>query len=228
MLDLILEQAPRFFTLGNAQFLLWAAGNTLALTAIGCGLGLAIGFVVALLRTTRSVWLLPARSAAILYVELFRRIPFIVVLFLVLYTVQVMAPATSQFGIAAVAICLVSTAFLSEAIRAGLESVPRQQIEAAETLNFSRWLTVRRVILPQAWRVILPPALAFVVMFIKDTALASQMGVVELTFAGKTLNNRGFSSLLVFGTVMLIYFALSWPLARLGRSLEARLVHARH
>lgn len=228
MLDLILEQAPRFFTFGNARFLLWAAGNTLALTAIGCGLGLGLGFLVALLRTTRSPWLLPVRTVAILYVELFRRIPFVVVLFLVLYTVQAAAPATSQFGVAAIAICLVSTAFLSEVIRAGLESVPRQQIEAAETMNFSRWLAIRRVVLPQAWRVILPPALAFVVMFIKDTALASQMGVVELTFAGETLNNRGFSSLLVFGTIMLIYYALSWPLGRLGRRLEARLAHARH
>lgn len=227
MLALILEQAPRFFTLGNAEFLLMAAGTTLALTALGTGVGAVLGFAIALLRTTPSRWLLPLKGLAVLYVELFRRIPFIVVLFLVLYSAQAAAPGVSQFGIAAIGICLVSTAFLSEIMRAGLESVPAQQIEAAQTLNFPRHLIVRRVVLPQAWRVIMPPAIAFVVMFIKDTALASQMGVVELTFAGKTLNNRGFSSLLVFGTVLLIYFAISWPLARLGRHLEARLAHAR-
>ena len=58
------------------------------------------------------------------------------------------------------------------------------------------------MIVPQAWPVILPPAFAFMVVFIKDTALVSQIGVVELTFAGKVLNNRGFSALLVFGTIL--------------------------
>ena len=95
-------------------------------------------------------------------------------------------------------------------------------------MNFPRWLVVRAVILPQAWTIVLPPGIAFVVMFIKDTALASQMGVVELTFVAKTFNNRGLSSLLVFGTAMLIYFAISWPLARLGRHLETRLAAPRH
>ena len=217
MLALIIEQAPRFFTLNNMALLAQGAGITLLLTAIGCGVGGVAGFLIALLRASRSLWLFPLRWLSILYVELFRRIPFIVVLFIVLFSIQAVAPRANQFIIAAIAICLVSTAFLSEIIRAGFDSVPRQQIEAAETLNFPRWLTVRRVVLPQAWKVILPPAIAFVVMFIKDTALASQMGVIELMFVGRTLNNRGFSSFMVFGTVLLIYFAISWPLARLGR-----------
>ena len=61
-------------------------------------------------------------------------------------------------------------------------------------MNFGRWQLYRHVIVPQAWPVILPPAFAFMVGFIKDTALVSQIGVVELTFAGKVLNNRGFSA----------------------------------
>ena len=65
-------------------------------------------------------------------------------------------------------------------------------------------------------------------MFIKDTALASQMGVLELMFAGKTLSNRGHSSMLVFGTILIIYFTISWPLARLGKHLEVRLGGIRH
>ena len=73
------------------------------------------------------------------------------------------------------------------------------------------------VILPQAWKVILPPAAAFIVMFIKDTSLASQIGVVELTFAGKMLVNRGFSPVLGFGAILIAYFVLSYPLSRLGR-----------
>lgn len=228
MFDLIIEQAPRFFTADNIKLLAMAAGNTLLLTAIGCTIGAICGFIITLLRTAESKWLLPLKLLAIFYVELFRRIPFLVVLFIVLFSIQAVAPRSSQFVIATIAICLVSTAFLSEIIRAGFESVPRQQLEAAQTLNFSRLLTVRQVILPQAWKVILPPAIAFFVMFIKDTALASQMGVLELMFAGKTLNNRGFSSFMVFGTVLAIYYLMSWPLSRLGKYLEKRLAPARN
>jgi polar amino acid transport system permease protein len=83
-------------------------------------------------------------------------------------------------------------------------------------------------VLPQAWKVILPPAIAFGVMFIKDTALASQMGIVELTFAGKVLVNRGVPPALGFGAVLLCYFALSYPLTRLGAHLERRLATSRH
>ena len=94
-------------------------------------------------------------------------------------------------------------------------------------MNFSRWQLLTQVIVPQAWPVILPPAFAFMVGFIKDTSLVSQIGVVELTFAGKVLNNRGFSALLVFGTILLLYFALSYPLTRLGRLAGDRLASSR-
>ena len=228
MLALLAEQVPRFFTWNNMAFLAGAAGTTLLLTALGSGVGAAAGFAIVLVRTSRSRLLLPLKAAAVLYVEVFRRIPFIVVLFIVLFSIQAVAPEASLFTIAVIAICLVATAFLSEVIRAGFDSVPRQQLEAAAVMNFPRWLVVWSVILPHAWKVVLPPFIAFLVMFIKDTALSSQMGVVELTFVGKTLNNRGFSSFLVFGTVMLIYFAISWPLARLGRLLERRLAPSRH
>ena len=71
------------------------------------------------------------------------------------------------------------------------------------------------------------PAFSFFVLFIKDTALASQIGVIELTFAGKVMANKGFPAALTFGTVLVLYFALSWPLARFGRWMEARLAPAR-
>ena len=164
---------------------------------------------------------------AIAYVEVFRRIPFLVILFIVLFAVQAFAPSASLFNIALISICLLSTAFLSEVIRAGLDSVPKLQVEAAEALNFGFARTLFLVMLPQAWKVILPPAVAFMVMFIKDTSLASQMGVVELTFTGKSLVNRGFSPILGFGAVLVFYFILSYPLSRLGAYLEKRLASPR-
>ena len=155
--------------------------------------------------------------------EIFRRIPFLVILFIVLFVIEPLMPGASLLAIATVSVCLLSTAFLSEVIRSGLESVPEQQVEGARTLNFS-WLQMQiNIVLPQSWKVILPPAAAFVVMFIKDTSLASQLGVIELTFAGKMLVNRGFSPVLGFGAILICYFALSYPLSRFAAYLEKRL-----
>ncbi|MBT8078388.1 MAG: amino acid ABC transporter permease, partial [Gammaproteobacteria bacterium] len=170
--------------------------------------------------------LLPVRWVAVAYVEIFRRIPFLVILFIVLFVIEPLMPGTSLFGIATVSVCLLSTAFLSEVIRAGIESVPAPQVESARTLNFN-WLQIQiSVVLPQSWKVILPPTAAFIVMFIKDTSLASQLGVIELTFAGKMLVNRGFSPVLGFGAILICYFALSYPLSRLAARLEKRLANS--
>ncbi|WP_454854159.1 amino acid ABC transporter permease [Rhizobium binxianense] len=216
MLERILEEVPRFFTYYNAIFVLKAMGVTLLLTALGCVTGFIFGFVIAAIRSTKAAALLPLRILVIIYVEIFRRIPFLVTLFIVMFAIQVISRNISLFTIAIISICMLSTAFLSEIIRAGMESVPRQQVEAAETLNFGFWRTQLRVVLPQSWKVIIPPAFAFMVMFIKDTSLASQMGVIELTFTGKSLMNRGFSPFLVYGVVLAGYFVMSYPLSRLG------------
>lgn len=224
----ILAETPEFFSVYNMLFLLEAAGRTLGMTLIGCSIGFVVGLALAAVRGSASALLAPFRTLAILYVETFRRIPFLVILFIVLYAIQPVFPDASLTLIATVAICLLSTAYLSEIIRAGLESVPRQQLESAAVLNFGPLRTLFSVVLPQAWRVILPPAVAFAVMFIKDTALASHMGVVELTFAGKIFVERGFSPALGFGAILILYFALSWPLSRLGAHLEKTLAAARN
>ena len=98
------------------------------------------------------------RLVAIGYVEIFRRIPFLVVTYLVLFFIAAFVKQASLFLIALVAICIYSTAYTADIIRGGFESVARQQIEAATAMNFSRWQTLTRVIMPQSWPVILPPA----------------------------------------------------------------------
>ena len=223
MVERILNEIPRFFEYYSAIFLLRAMGTTLLMTLLGVGLGFLLGFLIVYLRQTPGIFWLPIRFIAITYVEVFRRIPFLVILYLVLFFIQAISPNASLFTIATIGICMLSIAYTSEIIRAGFESVPKQQVEAAVAMNFSRWKILRNVIVPQSWPVILPPAFAFMVSFIKDTALVSQIGVVELTFAGKVMNNRGYSALLVFGTILILYFILSYPLTRLGAHLENRL-----
>ena len=223
MFERLVQEAPQFFGYHNLVFIGQAMGRTLLMTLIGCGVGFAFGMMIAVIRQTQTKILLPVRFMVIIYVEFFRRIPFLVILFIVLFAIEPLFPGTSLLGIATVSVCLLSTAFLSEVIRSGIESVPQQQIEGAATLNFSFFQMMSMVILPQSWRVILPPAAAFIVMFIKDTSLASQLGVIELTFAGKMLVNRGFSPILGFGAILLCYFLLSYPLSRFAAYLEKRL-----
>jgi polar amino acid transport system permease protein len=223
MLGRLAGEMPRFFAPHNLVLLLEAMGMTLGLTAIGCVLGFLLAFVIVFLRQTPGRLTVPIRLTAILYVEIFRRIPFLVVTYLVLFFIQAIVSNASLFAIAVIAICIYSTAYTAEIVRGGFESVARQQIEAAAAMNFSRWQTLVNVIIPQSWPVTLPPAFAFAVGFIKDTALVSQVGVFELTFRGKELNNEGFSGLLVFGTIAFLYFAMSYPLSRWGRRLEQRL-----
>jgi polar amino acid transport system permease protein len=195
----------------------------LALTAIGCITGFLLAFILVIFRRGEGLLAWPLRLFSIFYVEVFRRIPFLVVTYLVLFFIQAFVSDASLFTIAVVAICIYATAYTAEIIRGGLDSVARQQVEAATAMNFSRWQTLFRVILPQSWPVILPPAVVFMVGFIKDTALVSQVGVFELTFRGKELNNEGFSGILVFGTISLLYFAMSYPLSRCGAWLERQL-----
>ena len=224
----LLAQFPHFFTYYNAIFLLGALLRTLGLTAIGCGIGLVLGFAIAVFRRTRTVLFMPVRALCILFVELFRRIPFLVTLLLVFYASQVIGFELPLLAIASISVCLIATAYISEIVRAGLDSVHPNQWDSAAVCNFSLLQTLWLVVVPQAWRIILPPAFAFFLLFLKDSALASQIGVVELTYAGKVLNNRGFAPALTFGTILLLYFVLSYPLTRVGQRMEAYLSRSRH
>ncbi len=228
MMTQLIQEMPRFFTYYNLLFLAQAVGTTIALSAIGCLFGLLFGCLISTVRLTDKAWLAPLRWIALLFTEFFRRVPFLVTLMLVFFVFQLSGANLPLFVVASLSVTLIASAFLAEIIRAGLLSIHRNQWDAATAMNFGLLQTIRYVVLPQAWKMILPPAFGFFVMFIKDTALASQIGVIELTFAGKVLNNKGFSAILVFGTILILYFAVSYPLSRFGHYLEKRLAPSRH
>jgi polar amino acid transport system permease protein len=224
----IVEEAPAFFSYYNVIFLLQAMAATFALSAAGCLIGFLAGFVLAVSRQSTSRLLLVPRLAGMLFVQLFRRTPFLVTLMIVFFFFQLLKVDVSVFTVALVSVCLIATAFIAEIIRGGFESVHANQWDTAASMNFTLLQTLRYVIVPQAWRIILPPTFSFFILFIKDTALASQIGVVELTYAGKVLNNKGFSAALVFGSILVLYFLISWPLAKGGAWMEKRLATARN
>ena len=224
----IVAEAPEFFSYYNVVFLLEAMLVTFALSAVGCVIGFAAGFFLAVSRRTTSVLLLPLRTVTVAFIELFRRIPFLVTLMLVFFVFQALGLDISMFSVALISVCLIATAFIAEIIRAGLESVHHTQWDTAAAMNMDLIQTLRYVIMPQSWKIILPPVFSFFILFIKDTALASQIGVVELTYAGKVLNNKGFSAALVFGSILILYIIISYPLARFGARLEQKLAEARN
>jgi polar amino acid transport system permease protein len=221
-------EIAQLFSFYNLLLLLEGFAATLVLSALGCFAGFLAGFVVAIVRVTHSRAMAPLRALAFAYCFLFRRIPFLVTLMLVFFASQSSKANLSTFAVASLSVCLIAAAYLGEIIRSGLESVHGNQWEAAQTMNFSTFETLRFVIVPQAWRVVVPPTFGFFVMFIKDTALASQIGVMELTSAGKVLTNKGFSSWLVYGAVLVLYFVMSYPLSRLGKRLEKKLAATRN
>ena len=217
------QELPRFLTYYNIVFLLTAMANTLLLSVLGCMIGGLLGLGLAVVRTTRSPAMAIPRALAFAIVEFFRRLPPLVVLLLAFFTANLTRTELSLFQVALIGLSLIATASLSEIIRGGVLSVHRNQWDAASALNFGYLRSVFTIILPQGWRVILPPAISFLLLFIKDTAFASQLGTLELTYAGKILTTKGFSAGLSYGAVLLLYFVLSYSLARLGAWIERRL-----
>ena len=227
-MERLLEEIPNFFSYWNIIFLIEAMGVTFLLTLFGCLFGFGFGLTFAIIRKSETKMMLPFRVIVVFFTEIFRRVPFLVSLLLIFYIFQIFQITDSLFIVALVSVCLIATAFIGEIIRSGIESINPEQWDAARAMNFSYLEILREIIFPQAWKVILPPAFAFFILFIKDTALASQIGVMELTFAGKVLNNKGFSPVLVFGTILILYFILSFPLDRFGKYMEKKIASSRN
>lgn len=216
------------FSYYNLLLLFQGLGITLALSAFGCMTGFLSGFVLAVVINTKARIIAPIRSIIHVYFFIFRRIPFLVTLFLVFFISQYSGLRFSTFTVALISVCLIAAAYLGEIIRSGLESVHPNQWESAATMNFSYLQTLRYVIIPQSMTVVIAPTFSFFVMYIKDTTLASQIGVMELTSASKILSDKGYSATLVYAVVLLLYFLVSFPLSRLGKLLERKIVTARH
>ena len=223
MLDQLLAEAPRFYTYYNLLFLGRAALNTLTVSLLGCAMGYAAGFLLATARLPQ-IGAVPVRAAAFLWVETFRRIPFLVLLMCVFFGFQAAGADVSLFATATTAVAVRMSALAAENVRGGYLSVNPRQWDAALSMNIGPWSALGRIVLPQAWRVILPPSTMHTVSMVKETALVSQIGFLELTFAARMLNQRGFSALICYGTVLVLYFMVSWGFAHLGRYAERRLV----
>jgi polar amino acid transport system permease protein len=218
----------QFVAPGNLRLIGQSFLMTAALALIGCGLGFLAGFVLALMRLPRVIPFAPARWFAIVYTETFRRIPFLVKLMCVFFAFQFAGANVSMFTVAATTVALSAAAFASENVRAGLESIHDNQWDAAEAMNMGGFAALRRVILPQAWPVMIPPSMTYSVGLVKSTSIASQIGLFELTYAARIMNNKGINAALAYGTILVLYFVICFSLNRFAARLETRLASTRH
>lgn len=205
--------------------------NTVVYTLTGFGVGLVLGLVVALMRLSSVA---PYRWLAMAYIEFFRGLPALLIFIFVGVGVPLAFPGLvfpgQTYGQVACALGLVSAAYMAETIRAGIQAVPRGQLEAARTLGMSHATAMRSIVIPQAFRIIVPPLTNEMVLLFKDSSLVLFLGVTlqqrELTKFGRDLASTTANTTPIF-VAGLCYLLVTVPLGYLVRRLEARHAQAR-
>jgi polar amino acid transport system permease protein len=213
----------RTFGFPEFLFILEAAQWTLALSAIAFIGGAILGLAIALARTSESK---TARVLSTAFIQIFQGTPLLLQLFLIFFGAPVLGLEINPWIAAGVALILNSAAFLGEIWRGCIEAIPRGQWEAAEALNLHYGARMRDVVLPQAFKIALPPTVGYVVQIIKGTSLAAIIGFTEITRAGQIINNATFQPLHVFTTVAALYFVICWPLSLLAARMERKRARA--
>lgn len=199
---------------------------TLLLSVLGIGLAFPVSIALALARLSR--WrLLRAPATGLVYIV--RGIPLLMIIFWVYFIFPLaLHMEVSGFGTMVVTLVIYEGVFLSEVVRAGIESLPRGQMDAARALGHSYLGAMRHVILPQALYNMLPSMLSQFVAAIKDTSLGYIINVPELTFAANQLNNRLLTKPFeVFLIVALTYYAVCAAVTRVADWLERRIAARR-
>jgi len=213
----------RTFGPSDLLFILEAARWTIGLSLIAFIGGAIGGLIVALARTSESGF---ARGAAVVFVQVFQGTPLLLQLFLIFFGAPVLGIDVNPWIAAGAALVLNTSAFLGEIWRGSIQAIPRGQWEAAQALGLHYVPRMRDVILPQAFKIALPPTVGYMVQVIKGTSLAAIIGFTEVTRAGQIINNATFQPLIVFSLVAGIYFALCWPLSLLAAHMERRQARA--
>ncbi|GAA4127249.1 amino acid ABC transporter permease [Actinomadura keratinilytica] len=209
-----------------------ALGNTVIYTVLAYALGIVVGLVIALMRLS-SVG--PYRWFGLVFIEIFRGLPALLILILVAFGLPIAFPTFSDppggiYTQIALGLGLVGAAYMAETIRAGIQAVPKGQMEAARSLGMSYSRAMLTIVIPQAFRIVIPPLTNELVLLFKDSSLVFVLGVtstqVELTKFGEQVAVRlaDVTPIMVAGTAYLI---ITIPLGYLVRRLEARQAKAR-
>ena len=192
---------------------------TIQLTLAALVLSTLLGFVWALMRLSPSAFL---RWPAVTFITIIRGIPIIVQLFYMYFVLPDLGIQLSAFQAGFIGLGIAYSSYQAENFRAGIQAVDHGQIEAAQSLGMRPSLVMRRVVLPQAIRVFLPPYGNTMIMMLKDSSIAAVITVAELTRGGQLIAASTFKNMTVFTLVALLYLTMSLPLTFLARWLEKR------
>jgi polar amino acid transport system permease protein len=196
-------------------------GGTVALAIPAIVLGFVLGIGVALARLSRQSWLYYPAS---LYVQVIRGIPLVMVVFWFWFFIPVATGVPlPQYWVALIAFVAFEGAYLGEIIRAGIQAVPRGQVEAAQATGLRYTTAMRRVVLPQAVRNMLPSLVTQFIILLKDTSLASIIGYMDLTKAVQTVNQREIRPFELYLFLAVVYWVLCYGMSLASRFLERRL-----
>jgi polar amino acid transport system permease protein len=200
-------------------YLIAAAQWTVLLSLIAFAGGALVGLPIALMRVSPNNVL---RIVASGYIQLIQGTPLLILLFLTYFGLGILGYKLAPLVAAGLALTLYAAAFLGEIWRGCIEAMPRTQWEASDCLGLDRFQQYAYVILPQAFKMAIPPTVGFMVQIVKNTSLASVVGFVELARAGQIVNNSTFEPFIIFCIVAAIYFAMCYPLSLASRFLERR------
>lgn len=207
-------------------YLLRGAIVSLQIAGIACSIGFIFGTFLALVQTGPNKIF---RGMVTFFVTVVRGTPMLVQIMIIFYVLPQMGIYLSAFWSAVLAIGFNSSAYLSQTIRSGIASIGKGQIEAAQVLGFNRMQTMRYIILPQAVRVVLPALGNELITLLKDSSLASTIGVVELVKEGSLIISRTYKVIPVYCMVTVVYLImttiLSVCLARIDKRINK---HARN
>jgi polar amino acid transport system permease protein len=193
--------------------------TTVLISIVALGLSTFIGLFFALARRAR---FLPLRYFSMVYVESVRGTPLLVQILIVFYVVAPAFHIEDRYLVGVLILSLFSGAYISEVIRAGIESVGKSQIESARAIGLTRAQTYRYVIFPQALRQTLPPLAGQFVSLIKDSSLLSIIGLNEFTQNAREVNSYTFSSLESYIPLAVGYLILTLPISLWTRHLEQK------
>lgn len=205
--------------------LLWSGLKlTIAVTVLALLLSTLLGLLWALLRTSG----IPVLAQGIRYLtEFIRGIPILVVLFYIYFVMPEIGIDLTAFQAGIIGLALTYSCYIGETFRAGIEAVDRGQVEAAKAIGMKHGMMMRRVVLPQAFRIVLPPYGNNTIMLLKDSSQVSVISVAELTMRGKTLASSTFDNMTIFTLVALLYLSLTIPLNIAIRRMENKMGDAK-
>jgi glutamine transport system permease protein len=212
-----------FFGLVKSTFPLLMAGLkiTVILTVISIFFALILGIIFGMFRVSRSIWL---RAIGTTFVDIFRGTPLLVQAFFIYFGIPAaMGFQMSAFTAGVITLSLNAGAYMTEIVRGGIQSVDKGQMEASRSLGVGYLPTMRKVILPQAIRTMIPSYINQFVITLKDTSILSVLGIAELTQTGRIIIAGNFQSFKMWLIIGIIYFIVIMALTKLSDRLEKRI-----